>query len=291
MFLRPGGACDPDSLRHLFEGALEDPYHLPVHDPAFSLPDWLAQLRANALAGTSFLWIIEFPHHRPVGAVRIGHISTRRRSAQLSYWIAPPYRRLGYATAATRLALNSVFSSKAITRIDTWIERHNIASHKVALRLGFRRVPNTSPGNPLSAYVLHARDFQPGDPMLTIRDNQIEAFRLAEFDSFVRHCVAEVERNFPQAIPALPGARSQAMTCALEAAARARTLGFQHPAEIRAFVHFSLCIGPHFDLYPRIRELLTAPGLAPAQRLASLEELLTPEDWQNAARHRQTVSA
>ncbi|MBS1830660.1 MAG: GNAT family N-acetyltransferase [Acidobacteria bacterium] len=293
MFLRPGGACDPDSLATLFAGCDADPYHLPVPDPAFSLSNWMAQLRHCAQAGSSYCWIIEFPQHRPVGSIRIGHINVRRKSAQLSYWIAPEHRRRGYATAAGRLALGFVFSSTPVSRIDTWIEAHNIASHRVAEKLGFRRVAATSARNPISAYRLLACDFPSfsGDPMLTIRDQQLDAFRAVEFDSFVRHCVSTAEQRFPGIVEALPGGRKEAMACAEAAASRATALGFRQPAEIRAFIYFALCIGPHFDLYPKVRELLSAPGLDPGQRLASLEEFLTTADWENAARHRAHVSA
>ena len=293
MLLRPGGACKPQSLIQLFEGCDDDPFGLPVPDPALPFPAWLAQLRNDALAGTSYLWTIELPSQRPVGTIRIGQINSRRKSAQLSYWIAPQYRRRYYATAAGRLALNFAFSTAALTRIDTWIEAHNIASRKVALRLGFKRSPDTAPQKPISAYSLLARDFQPlsGAPMLTIRQDQLEAFHAAELISFVRSCVAETERDFPNALEVLPGGRGQAVAYAEAAASRAQSLGFRQPGEIRAFVQLALCIGPHFDLYPKVRELLTAPGLELAQRLASLDDVLTPEDWQNAARHRGAVPA
>lgn len=292
MFLRPGSACDPDSLCRLFEGCQENPRLLPVPDASVSLPVWMAQIGADARAGTSHLWVMEAKPRRAVGAIRIGHIDVRRRRGQLSYWVAPPYRGRGYATAAGQVALSFAFAGAGLERIDTWIEGSNLASRKVARRLGFRRVGQADAESPVSAYVLLARDFQPlpGADMLIIRESQWNAFRLAEMHSFTRQCVRETERRFPDIIAGM-GGREQAIAIADAAVSRAIGMGFGEPAEIRAFLQFALCIGPYFDQYPRIRELLTAPGREPAQRLASLDELVTAEDWQRAARHRLAASA
>src|SRR5262249_49601506 len=122
MRLRPGAACNPESLIQLFQGCDADPFRVPVPDRTVSLPSWLARLREDALAGACYLWIIEVPGKGAVGAIRIGQVNSRRKSAQLSYWIAGEHRRRGYATTAGRLALSFAFTTAALSRIDTWIE-------------------------------------------------------------------------------------------------------------------------------------------------------------------------
>jgi RimJ/RimL family protein N-acetyltransferase len=59
--------------------------------------------------------------------------------ATMSYWIFPPFRGLGLATRAVRLATAWAFAELDMGRVELHIEADNDASHAVARRAGFSR--------------------------------------------------------------------------------------------------------------------------------------------------------
>jgi len=57
--------------------------------------------------------------------------------AHISFWVFPPFRRMGYATRAIRLACNYAFTHLDVHRIELYSEVDNTASSGVARRVGF----------------------------------------------------------------------------------------------------------------------------------------------------------
>jgi [ribosomal protein S5]-alanine N-acetyltransferase len=55
----------------------------------------------------------------------------------MGYIIHPYCWRQGYGTEAVRAALDDVFQTRGITRVELWIDKENIASQKLAYKLGF----------------------------------------------------------------------------------------------------------------------------------------------------------
>ncbi len=60
-------------------------------------------------------------------------------TAELSYWIFPPYRRRGYATRSVELVCRYAFDNLGIVRVELYIEPTNDASLRVAAKAGFLR--------------------------------------------------------------------------------------------------------------------------------------------------------
>ncbi|CAN5540327.1 hypothetical protein BH10CHL1_BH10CHL1_18550 [soil metagenome] len=66
----------------------------------------------------------------------VGYHHTTGRSG-FGYMLHPTYWRQGYATEAVRAALNYGFTLLAIERVELWIHERNLASRRLAEKLGF----------------------------------------------------------------------------------------------------------------------------------------------------------
>ena len=73
---------------------------------------------------------------RPVGRVGFG-LNTAHRIAQIGYWVDPGERGRGYATEAARAACRWAFDDLGLGLIEWRAEVGNIASRRVAERVGF----------------------------------------------------------------------------------------------------------------------------------------------------------
>jgi RimJ/RimL family protein N-acetyltransferase len=58
-------------------------------------------------------------------------------TAEMSYWVFPPFRRRGFAARAISLACEWAFDELGVERIDLYIEPDNAASRAAAARAGF----------------------------------------------------------------------------------------------------------------------------------------------------------
>ncbi|MFG2915839.1 GNAT family N-acetyltransferase [Kitasatospora sp. NPDC048298] len=66
------------------------------------------------------------------------HVTRRRSSAELGFWVAPTARGRGVATALTR-ALTDLCFAHGLQRAEMFIRGENVRSQRVALAAGFRR--------------------------------------------------------------------------------------------------------------------------------------------------------
>jgi hypothetical protein len=218
-----------------------------------------------------------------VGTARIGAICQRKNSGQLSYWVGPEHRGRGHGTQGAAIATALAFTEAGLTRLDTWVEAQNAPSRKIVEHLGFRLIRDQSGDDSILHYRLAAADFRrrQEDPMLMIREDQLQAFRDEELTRLAQATVDAVAERHPKVIQRLT--QEAAMKIALEAAARARN-GYQLNGqyEIGAVIRLALCIGPYFDLWPKANHILTS-NETPKRKFAALNEALGAEDWEAAA--------
>lgn len=71
------------------------------------------------------------------GAIRIKDIDAANRKAALGYYIGDAHQRQGVASAAARAVLDYCFDTFALNRIEVRCASTNLASERLALRLGF----------------------------------------------------------------------------------------------------------------------------------------------------------
>ncbi|CAM3698578.1 Putative ribosomal N-acetyltransferase YdaF [Vibrio aerogenes CECT 7868] len=107
--------------------------------PAGWAKEWIEHLDQDRQSGHGITFTIQRRHdHQVMGVVSLLDINYRFENAELAYWLGKPFRGNGYATQATRLAVNYGFSRLALHRIYAFFLTHNLNSEKVLQRLGMR---------------------------------------------------------------------------------------------------------------------------------------------------------
>ncbi len=87
--------------------------------------------------GTLLEWHI-VAGDRLCGAVRINHIELDNRKASVGYYLGQQHQGKGLATSALRAVLQFAFQRLGFNRIELKCASENVASQRVAERLGFR---------------------------------------------------------------------------------------------------------------------------------------------------------
>jgi len=133
LLLRPGWAEDAPALAALLGRALA-PAGLPW---PCGVADARALLTRDAGPLPEFLIILRAPG----GSRLVGGIGLRRDAAgeaELGCWIAPPHRRLGYATEAGRAVIELAHRGLRLRRVVSGHRLDDPAAGHVLRRLGFR---------------------------------------------------------------------------------------------------------------------------------------------------------
>lgn len=89
-----------------------------------------------AATGELLEWHI-FSHERLCGAIRLNHIEHENRKASVGYYIGEQFQGSGVATASVRAVLQYAFERLGFNRIELRCASDNLASQRVAERLGF----------------------------------------------------------------------------------------------------------------------------------------------------------
>lgn len=106
----------------------------PEEGRAFIHRQWT---RAENGEGVS-LAIVDAESDRAIGLIRVA-FRPQRLVAGLGYWIVPPERGRGAATAAVRLVVPWAMSAMALHRLEAWVEPDNAASQSVLRGAGFHK--------------------------------------------------------------------------------------------------------------------------------------------------------
>lgn len=80
--------------------------------------------------------IVESGSDRAVGLMWVA-LRPQPYVGGLGYWIVPPERGHGVATAAVQLITPWALSALNLRRLEAWVEPHNVASQRVLISAGF----------------------------------------------------------------------------------------------------------------------------------------------------------
>jgi RimJ/RimL family protein N-acetyltransferase len=106
------------------------------YSPAAAL-EHLTRLRAQRAAGELLALAVTRGAGSPLGNVNlVFRFGADVREAALGYWITPAARRRGLALDASRLLCEWGFRELSLTRVELLVEPANLASRRVAERLG-----------------------------------------------------------------------------------------------------------------------------------------------------------
>ncbi len=138
LVLRPWSAADSAGL------------YLAMLDPLVRhYSGFLVRERSEALAlvhrwaqaweeGDGAAWVVSDRGEDVLGSVRFGVLDAALGAASVGYWLSPPARGRGVATAALRSATTAVFLGLGWHRIELYHAVENQRSCDVARRAGYR---------------------------------------------------------------------------------------------------------------------------------------------------------
>lgn len=141
VLIREFAATDVDALFDTVSASLSTlSQWLPWAKPGYARSDsaaWIAHCQRNWSAGLGYhLGIFDAASGRLLGGVGFSHANATRRSANLGYWVADAARGREIAVAAARLAAAWAFEELGLQRIEILVQPENIASLRVAAKLG-----------------------------------------------------------------------------------------------------------------------------------------------------------
>ncbi|MBC7632599.1 GNAT family protein [Aeromicrobium sp.] len=106
----------------------------PAEGLAFIHRQWS---RAENGEGVSQV-IVEVDSDRAIGLIWVA-LRPQRHVGGLGYWVVPPERGQGVATAAARLAIPWALVALDLRRLEAWVEPENLASQRVLRSAGLQR--------------------------------------------------------------------------------------------------------------------------------------------------------
>jgi [ribosomal protein S5]-alanine N-acetyltransferase len=113
---------------------------VPAVDDPTEVEDYLERQHLRVAEGSGFSFAIaELESDEAVGSIGLwtGTIDTGRAST--GYWIAPHFRRRGYAAAALRTLTTWALSIPEVERLELYVEPWNEASWRAAEAVGYQR--------------------------------------------------------------------------------------------------------------------------------------------------------
>ncbi|MGH9900505.1 MAG: hypothetical protein ACRD68_01560 [Pyrinomonadaceae bacterium] len=124
--------------------------------------------------------------------------------------------------------------------------------------------------------------------MLTIREEQMRAFRPAADVVFAKRVATSVRANHGDASVRLPAGTFTVRRLPEETLrrlvrggiARAREYELSHESALAAFVVLMFETAPNFDRHPVIRRILTDENVPPNSRVDRLLEEVTEQNWE-----------
>jgi ribosomal-protein-serine acetyltransferase len=97
---------------------------------------YLQSVAQQSDAGDLYEWHI-FAGERLCGAVRLNHIERDNCKASVGYYLGAQHQGKGLATTSVRKVLQFAFQQLGLNRIELKCASNNVASQRVAERLGF----------------------------------------------------------------------------------------------------------------------------------------------------------
>ena len=141
IMIRPLRAEDAPALYAAVQDSVESlSYWFPWCSPAYSLADAQARVARSTVTwkrGTEYgFGIFDAGGGALVGMVGLSDLHDVMRSANLGYWVGERHRGRGVATRAASMIAAIAFEHLGLVRLELVMLPHNVASRRVAERLG-----------------------------------------------------------------------------------------------------------------------------------------------------------
>jgi RimJ/RimL family protein N-acetyltransferase len=137
LVLRPWRSSDAEMVRKAFDCPEIQRWHVRRMDSHDEAVAWTAGWETRWDNETDASWAIT-DSDRPIGQVGLRTISLFEGSAELSYWVLPEARGSGVAGRAAHAVTQWTFDVLGLHRVVLQHSTANLASCRVAAKLGFR---------------------------------------------------------------------------------------------------------------------------------------------------------
>jgi len=117
---------------------------------------------------------------------------------------------------------------------------------------------------------------------MMIRSEQLQAFQDDLNDAFATKLMSHLQTHHADAVSGMPDALLRSRI--RYGIRRAQGHGLRRDCDIGTFVALMFELSPAFDQSPRAREILFEISAHPDDRMQNVVDLMTDEDWEQAAR-------
>lgn len=143
VLVRPLTGEDTAALHLAVRASIDSlSYWLPWCHPDYSEADaaeWIAYSMRAWAARDGFPLGVFDRSGELIGGTGLSHVDRTSNMANIGYWVSAPHCGKGVATAAARLAARIGFEQLGLTRLEIVVLTENLASHRVAMKLGATR--------------------------------------------------------------------------------------------------------------------------------------------------------
>jgi RimJ/RimL family protein N-acetyltransferase len=136
----------PEDAERLLEAALESTEQvfpwLPWCHPAYSLDEsraWVEHCEQTWEKETEYHFAVVDDANRLLGGCGLNQLRPEHRVANLGYWVRTSATKRGAATAAVRELAEFAFRETNLVRLEIVVAIGNVASHRVAAKVGALR--------------------------------------------------------------------------------------------------------------------------------------------------------
>ena len=137
LVLRPWREDDVPAVRTAFAGPDIQRWHVRRMDSDDEARGWIAGWAGRWAAESDASWAVVDRTDRCVGQVGLRNIELPEATAHVSYWVLPSARGTGVARRAARTMSRWAFDTLGLNRLVLVHSTANVASCRVAGRLGF----------------------------------------------------------------------------------------------------------------------------------------------------------
>ena len=143
VLVRPLASGDTLALHRAVRASIDSlSYWLPWCHPDYSEEDaaeWIAYSMRAWAARDGFPLGVFDRSCELIGGTGLSHVDRTSNMANIGYWVSAPHCGKGVATTAARLAARIGFEQLGFTRLEIVVLTENLASHRVAMKLGATR--------------------------------------------------------------------------------------------------------------------------------------------------------
>jgi RimJ/RimL family protein N-acetyltransferase len=143
VLIRPLASGDTLALHRAVRASIDSlSYWLPWCNAEYSEADaaeWIAYSMRAWEARNGFPFGVFDRDGELIGGVGLSRVDRTSNMANIGYWVSAPNCGKGVATTAARLAARIGFGQLGFTRLEIVVLMENLASHRVAMKLGATR--------------------------------------------------------------------------------------------------------------------------------------------------------